>query len=94
MKRTASLFLFTPLLLLGCAEEATIPAPDPAELPERGTAFVHTMEGILEVDYVREGDAVRFQDDMLVPVDEFVAAMIDAADLDEALEGGRERAAW
>lgn len=93
MKRTASLLLFTPLLLLGCAEEATTPAPAPAELPERGTAFVHTMEGILEVDYVREGDAVRFQDDMLVPVDEFVAAMIDPADLDEAIEGGTERAA-
>lgn len=95
MKRTASLFLFTPFLLLGCAEDATTATPEPEtiELPERGTAYVHTSEGIVEVDYVRQGDAVRFQDDMLVPVDEFVAAMIDPDQLEDAIEGGHERAA-
>lgn len=95
MKRTTSLLLFTPFLLLGCAEDATTtePAPAPVELPERGTAHVHTSEGILEVAYHRDGDHVIMQGDIAVRLDDFVGAMIDPAELDEAIEGGRERAA-
>ena len=91
MKRNASLFLFTPFLLLGCADEALTPSP--SELPASGTVHVHTPNGILEVDYVRDGDQVLFQGDIAAPLDEFAAAMIDEADLDEAIAGGHERAA-
>jgi hypothetical protein len=94
MKSTAaSVFLFTPFLLLGCADDAPPPAPVPAELPAQGHTHIHTAEGILEVDYRRDGDHVIIQGDIAVPVDEFTAAMIDPADLDDAIEGGRERAA-
>ena len=62
--------------------EAEPETPLTSALPDRGTTYLRTAEGILPVAYERHGDWVVFQDDMMVRVDEFEANAIDAADLD------------
>jgi hypothetical protein len=86
MKRIAAALL--PLLASACTE-----APTDSQLPSSGTAYVHTSNGILEIDYQRDGEHVIIQGDIAVGVDELLAATIDPVDLDDAIAGGRERGA-
>jgi len=64
------------------ADPDPVDEPSPPELPERGTGYVRTAQGILPVSYQRVGDYVRVQGDILIRVDEFVRNQIAPENLD------------
>lgn len=98
MRLPTTVLAFVPFLLPACVDTVDdaggVPIVDhdrvvkgDIDLPVSGTAHIWTPHGVLEVAYHRDGDRVVFQDDMTVPVADFVAAMVTAEDL-AAIEAG------